>query len=115
VEREVRQLVSQRTGEVVLIGAEQNGALAGLGHGRSPGGRSPGGKGIQRTAIGHDDEAKRTRVPPSQAGPRGRAIGGAGQVERNRPLGRPGDDRDAANLDRGRVTLEQEDEREDER
>jgi len=111
----VRQLVSQRTGEVVLIGAEQNGALTGLGDGRSPRRGPPGGEGIQRAAIGHDDEAERSRVSPSEPRPLGGAIGRAGQVEGNRPLGRPSDDGHPTDLDRGRVTLEQEDEREDER
>jgi hypothetical protein len=115
VKREVRQLMSQRAGEVVLIGAEQNGARTGLGDGRPPGGGSAGREGIQGAAIGHDDEAERTRVPYAQTGPLGRTIGGPGQVEGDRPLGRPGDDGDPTNLDGGRVTLEQEDERENER
>lgn len=107
--------MSQRAGEVGLIGAEQDGALAGLGDGRSPGGGPAGGQRIERASIGHDDEAERPRVSQAQPGPLGGTIGGTGEVEGDRPLGRPGDDGDATDLDRGRLTLEPEDEREDER
>ena len=115
MQREVSQLMSKRAREVVLVGPEQNGALAGLGNGGAPRGRASRGERIERAAVGHDDEAERSGISQPQPGPLGRPVSHAGQIEGNRPLRRPRDDGDSTDLDRGRVTLELEDEREAER
>jgi hypothetical protein len=111
VKGEVRQLVSKRAREVVLVGTEEDGALAGLGNRGSPGRGPARGEGIECAAVGHDDQAQWTRVSQPETRPLGRAVGGASQVEGDRPLGRPGDNGDPTDLDGGRATLEQEDER----
>jgi hypothetical protein len=111
VKGEVRQLVSKRARQIGLVGTEQDGALAGLGNGRTPGRCPARGERIEHAAIGHEDEAECTRISTPEARPLGRAVGGAGQVEGNRPLCRPGDNGDPTDLDGGRGALEQQDER----
>jgi hypothetical protein len=111
VKGEVRQLVSKRATEVVLIGAEEDGALTGLGNRCAPGRGPARGERIEHAPVGHDDEAERARIPEAEARPLGRAVGGARQFEGDRPLGGPRDYGDPTDLSRGRVTLEQDDER----
>jgi hypothetical protein len=111
VKREVGQLMTKCARKVVLIGAKQDDALAGLGDGGAPGRGSAGGERIERAAVGDDDEAERTGITEPESRPLGGTVGGAGQLEGNRLLSRPRDDRDPTDLDRGRVALEQENER----
>jgi hypothetical protein len=111
VQREVRELVAQRAKQVVLVGAQQDGALARLGDRRPPGGSSARCQRIEGTAVGNHDQSERSGVAPTEPRPVGGPVGGAREVEREGPLGGPGDGGDPAYLDGGRRALKEEGER----
>jgi hypothetical protein len=103
--------MAEGPGQVVLVGAQEDGALARLGHGGTPDWGPPRGERIKDAAVGNHDEPERSGIAPTEAGPVGGTIGGAGEVEGDGALGGPGDDRDPADLDGGRRRLQQEGER----
>jgi hypothetical protein len=111
VQREVSELVAERARKVVLIGAQEDGALAWLGDGCAPGGGPARGERIEGAAVGNYDEPEGSRVAPTESWPVGGAVGGASELEGDGPLGGPGDSRHPAHLDGGRCALEEKGER----
>jgi hypothetical protein len=111
VQREVRELVAQGARQVVLIGAQQDGARAGLGDRRPPGGSRARCERFEGAAVGNYDQSERRGVAPTEPRPVGGSVGGAREVEREGPLGGPGDGGDPAYLDGGRRALKEEGER----
>lgn len=99
------QLVSEGTGEVVLIGAEEDGAGAGHRHGGAPCRGPTLGERVEDSTVGHDDETERPRFPAAEAWPLGWPAGEDGQLTRKGALRGPRHGGHPPDLDRRRRAL----------
>jgi hypothetical protein len=111
MEREVGQLVAQGAGELVLVGAEDDGAGTGEGHGGAPARNAATGEGVEQAAVRNYDEPEGTRRPQAEPGPARRAVGHPRQIGGHAVLGRPEHGGDPADLARDRLDLQQQGER----
>jgi hypothetical protein len=100
--------MTERAGEIVLIGAEDDGSGPRQRDRCPPDRCAAARQRIKDAAVRHDDQSQGTRVSAAEPGPIGWAVGDAREIGGHGPLRRPRDRGYASHLDGRRRALKEE-------